>query len=74
MVQWLGACTFTAEVPGSNPGQATRILQCRARPKTEGRGIKKRDISPQKIKRITNNHTEKMLNFTYLLAKCKPKP
>ena len=26
-VQWLGLCAFTAEGPGSVPGQETRILQ-----------------------------------------------
>ena len=26
MVQWLGLCVFTAEGPGSIPGQGTNIL------------------------------------------------
>ena len=27
MVQWLGVCSFTAEGPGSIPGQGTKIRQ-----------------------------------------------
>ena len=27
VVQWLGLCAFTAEGPGSIPGQGTKILQ-----------------------------------------------
>ena len=32
-VQWVGLCAFTAEDPGSNPGQGTKIPQPRKKAK-----------------------------------------
>ena len=32
MVQWLGLCAFTAEDPGSIPGQGTKIPEATAQP------------------------------------------
>ena len=40
-VQWLGLCTFTAEVPGSTPGWGTNIPQAVQR----GKKKKKKDNS-----------------------------
>ena len=42
MVQWLGLCAVTAEVPGSIPGQGTMIIQdmrCGQKKKKKNPGI-----------------------------------